>query len=82
MVAYGLFVNKDMFDQYGLALPETPGEVCSASGHVFRVRIGLLHGAEQIYYPLILIALGQQVAGVVRAAGGQRRMLDAFPSLP
>ncbi len=24
VVAYGLFVNKDMFDQYGLALPETP----------------------------------------------------------
>lgn len=26
VVAYGLFVNKDMFDQYGLELPETPGE--------------------------------------------------------
>ena len=26
VVAYGLFVNKDMFDQYGLALPETPEE--------------------------------------------------------
>lgn len=26
VVAYGLFVNKDMFDQYGLALPETPDE--------------------------------------------------------
>ena len=24
VVAYGLFVNKDMFDQYNLALPETP----------------------------------------------------------
>ena len=24
VVAYGLFINKDMFDQYGLALPETP----------------------------------------------------------
>ncbi len=24
VVAYGLFVNKDMFDQYGLSLPETP----------------------------------------------------------
>lgn len=24
VVAYGLFVNKDMFDQYGLELPETP----------------------------------------------------------
>lgn len=24
VVAYGLFVNKGMFDQYGLALPETP----------------------------------------------------------
>ncbi len=24
VVAYGLFVNKDMFDEYGLALPETP----------------------------------------------------------
>ncbi len=24
VVAYGLFTNKDMFDQYGLALPETP----------------------------------------------------------
>ena len=24
VVAYGLFVNKDLFDQYGLALPETP----------------------------------------------------------
>ena len=26
VVAYGLFVNKDMFDQYNLALPETPEE--------------------------------------------------------
>ncbi|MEY8402457.1 extracellular solute-binding protein [Oscillospiraceae bacterium 44-34] len=26
VVAYGLFVNKDMFDQYGLSLPETPEE--------------------------------------------------------
>lgn len=26
VVAYGLFVNKDMFDQYGLELPETPEE--------------------------------------------------------
>lgn len=24
VVAYGLFINKDMFDQYDLALPETP----------------------------------------------------------
>nr|WP_325204113.1 extracellular solute-binding protein [uncultured Oscillibacter sp.] len=24
VVAYGLFVNKDLFDRYGLALPETP----------------------------------------------------------
>ncbi len=26
VVAYGLFVNKDLFDQYGLRLPETPEE--------------------------------------------------------
>ena len=26
VVAYGLFVNKDLFDQYELALPETPEE--------------------------------------------------------
>ena len=26
VVAYGLFVNKDMFDEYGLELPETPEE--------------------------------------------------------
>lgn len=26
VVAYGLFINKDMFDQYGIALPETPEE--------------------------------------------------------
>ncbi len=26
VVAYGLFINKDMFDQYQLALPETPEE--------------------------------------------------------
>mgnify|MGYP002508317208 CR=1 FL=1 len=26
VVAYGLFVNKDMFDQYGLELPKTPEE--------------------------------------------------------
>ena len=26
VVAYGLFINKDMFDQYGLTLPETPEE--------------------------------------------------------
>ena len=26
VVAYGLFVNQDMFDQYGLELPETPDE--------------------------------------------------------
>ena len=26
VVAYGLFVNKDLFDQYQLALPETPEE--------------------------------------------------------
>ena len=26
VVAYGLFVNKDLFDQYGLSLPETPEE--------------------------------------------------------
>lgn len=26
VVAYGLFINKDMFDQYGLELPETPEE--------------------------------------------------------
>ena len=26
VVAYGLFVNKDLFDQYGLELPETPEE--------------------------------------------------------
>lgn len=26
VVAYGLFVNKDMFDRYNLALPETPEE--------------------------------------------------------
>lgn len=26
IVAYGLFINKDMFDQYQLALPETPEE--------------------------------------------------------
>ncbi len=26
VVAYGLFINKDMFDQYGLALPETPDD--------------------------------------------------------
>lgn len=24
VVAYGLFINKDMFDQYGLTLPQTP----------------------------------------------------------
>lgn len=24
VVVYGLFINKDMFDQYGLALPDTP----------------------------------------------------------
>ncbi len=27
IVVYGLFVNKDMFDQYGLALPEKPEEL-------------------------------------------------------
>lgn len=27
IVAYGLFVNKDMFDQYGLALPQTPEDL-------------------------------------------------------
>ena len=27
VVAYGLFVNKDMFDQYNLALPETPEDM-------------------------------------------------------
>ena len=27
VVAYGLFVNKDLFDQYGLELPETPEDV-------------------------------------------------------
>ena len=26
VVAYGLFINKDMFDQLGLNLPETPEE--------------------------------------------------------
>ncbi len=26
VAAYGLFVNKDMFDEYGLTLPETPEE--------------------------------------------------------
>lgn len=26
VVAYGLFINKDMFDKYGLDLPNTPGE--------------------------------------------------------
>lgn len=26
VVAYGLFINKDMFDQFGLGLPETPEE--------------------------------------------------------
>lgn len=26
VVAYGLFINKDMFDQYNLELPETPEE--------------------------------------------------------
>ena len=26
VVAYGLFINKDMFDQYGLSMPETPEE--------------------------------------------------------
>ena len=26
VVAYGLFINKDLFDQYGLGLPETPGQ--------------------------------------------------------
>ncbi|MCI8307318.1 MAG: extracellular solute-binding protein [Lachnospiraceae bacterium] len=26
VVAYGLFINKDMFDRYNLALPETPDE--------------------------------------------------------
>ena len=26
VVAYGLFINKDMFDQHGLELPETPEE--------------------------------------------------------
>lgn len=26
VVAYGLFINKDMFDEYGLSLPETPEE--------------------------------------------------------
>ncbi len=26
VVAYGLFINKDMFDQYGIALPNTPEE--------------------------------------------------------
>lgn len=26
LVAYGLFINKDMFDQYGIALPNTPEE--------------------------------------------------------
>lgn len=26
VVAYGLFINRDMFDQYGLDLPETPEE--------------------------------------------------------
>ena len=26
IVAYGLFINKDMFDQYGLSLPNTPEE--------------------------------------------------------
>ena len=35
VVAYGLFINKDMFDQYNLALPETPEDflVC---GRVFQ----------------------------------------------
>ena len=27
VVAYGLFINKDMFDQYSLALPETPEDL-------------------------------------------------------
>ncbi len=27
VVAHGLFVNKDMFDEYGLALPETPEDL-------------------------------------------------------
>lgn len=27
VVAYGLFVNQDMFDRYGLALPETPEDL-------------------------------------------------------
>ncbi len=26
VVAYGLFINKDMFDQYGISLPNTPEE--------------------------------------------------------
>ena len=35
MVAYGLFVNKDMFDRYGLELPNTPEEFLNCC-EVFR----------------------------------------------
>jgi len=54
VVAYGLFVNQDLFDKYDLKLPEKPEELLDAAGFLkktdLRHRLAQTAGGWKILY--------------------------------
>ena len=84
VVAYGLFVNKDMFDQYGLALPETPEEFLECC-RVFRENgIETPIGANRWWLETFVLALayadlyngGNTEAEIAALNSGEARYSD------
>jgi raffinose/stachyose/melibiose transport system substrate-binding protein len=58
IVAYGLFVNKDMFDKYNLELPETPDELLECC-RVFKENgIETPIGANRWWLECFVLAIG------------------------
>ncbi len=58
VVAYGLFVNQDMFEQYGLKLPETPEELLECC-RVFKENgITTPIGANRWWLECFVLAMG------------------------
>ncbi len=58
VVAYGLFINKDLFDRYGLALPNTPEEFLECC-RVFRQNgIETPIGANRWWLETFVLAIG------------------------
>lgn len=84
VVAYGLFVNKDLFDQYDLALPSTPEEFLECC-RVFKENgIETPIGANRWWLETFVFAIGfadlynggNTEAGIAALNSGQARYSD------